>query len=130
MSWYSYVLPQLRKKTWYGQRLIETIQKPGEIIYVPHGQGHSVLNLDENLSVTENFLAVSAMDELAKFYAYDWSPFHFDSQKASHRVWTNLMNRDLEDKVQKAFAREMLKQVRLIKPPPMREEPEFEHDEL
>ena len=49
-----------------------------KVIYVPHGVGHSVLNLDENLSITENFLGIAALDELAKFYAHNWNPMHFE----------------------------------------------------
>lgn len=115
-SWYTHVVPQLRKESWYGQKIIETIQGPGEIIYIPHGQGHSVLNLDENLSITENFLGIAALDELAQYHAYDWNPFQFGVKSAAKRIWTNLMNRDLKDRKVKSYAKEMLKQVRLVKP--------------
>ena len=117
VSWYRHVLPQLRDKTWYGQNVIEAIQKPGETIYIPHGQAHAVLNLDENLSVTENFLSLGAMDELAKFHAFDWNLFQFDSEGASERVWRNLMNRDLmKDRDARKYGQEMLRQCMTMKP--------------
>ena len=78
VSWYEHVLPQLKKERWGGKRVREALQGPGEVIYVPHGIGHSVLNLNENLSITENFLALSAIDELAKFHALQWNPMHFE----------------------------------------------------
>jgi len=60
--------------------------------------GHAVLNLDDNVSVTENFMPVSALDELAQYAAHDWNPFHFESEGAARRVWRNLVNRDLPAK--------------------------------
>ncbi len=119
VSWYTHVVPQLRRESWYGERIVETVQKPGETIYVPQGQGHAVLNLDENVSVTENFLSVSALDELAKFYAYGWNPFHYNTEEAATRVWRNLMVRDLKHQPAelRKFARDMVKQVKTVLPP-------------
>ena len=33
------------------QPLFECVQEPGDIIYVPEGYGHAVLNLEESLAV-------------------------------------------------------------------------------
>lgn len=114
VSWYNHVLPQLRDETWYGRKIIEVIQKPGEVIFVPNGMGHSVLNLDENLSITENFLSVGAIDELAQYYAYDWNPLSYESEGVAKRVWRNLMKTDLSDGHLRKYANEMLKQVKTI----------------
>ena len=81
------------------------------MIYVPHGLGHAVLNLDENLSITENFLAVSAIDEVAKFHALQWNPMHYDCVDAAKRVWFNLIYRDIKDKDTRRYAKEMLQQI-------------------
>ena len=45
----------------YGSKPIEFVQGPGEAIYLPHGVAHSVLNLEDNVAVTENFLFVDAL---------------------------------------------------------------------
>ena len=45
----------------YGRTLIEGIQKPGEAIYIPHGLTHSVLNIRDNVAVTENHLFVDSL---------------------------------------------------------------------
>lgn len=75
--------------------------------------GHVVMNLDDTVSVTENFLGSRAVkDELPVFQALKLNPFPFNSENATERVWRNLMNRDLRDDVQlRRYAREMLKQV-------------------
>ncbi len=113
---YTHVLPQLRKSSWFGRGIVETVQGPGETIYVPHGMGHSVLNLDENVSVTENFLPSTALDEMAQFFAYSMNPFHFESAGASERIWKNLINRDL-DKNTRRYLKAVLKQVLSVEPP-------------
>ena len=45
----------------YGQTLIEFVQGPGEVIFLPHGLTHAVLNVHDNVAYTENFLYVSAL---------------------------------------------------------------------
>ena len=45
----------------YGQRLVEGIQGPGEAIFLPHGRVHSVLNIRDNVAVTENHLFVEGL---------------------------------------------------------------------
>ncbi len=40
------------------------MQGPGEAVYLPHGLAHSVLNIRDNVAVTENFLFVDALPEL------------------------------------------------------------------
>ena len=38
LSWYEHVLPQLRRRKFYGRALIEIVQGPGETIYMPVNQ--------------------------------------------------------------------------------------------
>merc|ERR1711862_379380 len=39
-------------------KVIHTLQRPGETIYIPHGFVHSVWNLGETIAVTENYGSV------------------------------------------------------------------------
>ena len=45
----------------YGQTLVEAVQGPGEVIFLPHGLTHCVLNLHDNVALTENFLSISSI---------------------------------------------------------------------
>ena len=45
----------------YGKPLWEGIQAPNEVIYLPHDMIHTVLNLEDNVAITENFLFVDAI---------------------------------------------------------------------
>lgn len=51
----------------YGQRLKEGIQGPGEAIFLPHGLVHAVLNVMDNVAVTENYLYVEGLPGLNRF---------------------------------------------------------------
>ena len=44
---------------------MEGVQRPGEAIFLPHGVAHSVLNIQDNVAVTENFLFVDGLSGLA-----------------------------------------------------------------
>jgi len=62
-SWFTHVLPQLRGRKWYGSTLKEFIQGPGETIYMPGNLAHAIMNIDENLSVTENYFLADSLDD-------------------------------------------------------------------
>ena len=52
LRWYLDVYPALT----YEQRPFEFVQKAGEIVFIPAGWYHMVLNLEETVSVTQNFV--------------------------------------------------------------------------
>lgn len=47
----------------YGCRMLETTVRPGETLFVPPGWWHMVLNLDDNLAISENWVAPSDLAE-------------------------------------------------------------------
>ncbi|KAH7295900.1 hypothetical protein KP509_27G069900 [Ceratopteris richardii] len=55
LQWWLDVYPALRNE----DKPLECIQYPGETIYVPSGWWHCVLNLDNSLAVTQNFVNTS-----------------------------------------------------------------------
>eukprot|EP00092_Neocalanus_flemingeri_P032574 GFUD01035430.1.p1 GENE.GFUD01035430.1~~GFUD01035430.1.p1 ORF type:complete len:611 (-),score=162.78 GFUD01035430.1:61-1893(-) len=62
-SWFTHVLPQLRGRKWYGKTVREFIQGPGETIYMPGNLAHAVMNIDNTLSVTENYFLDDSLDD-------------------------------------------------------------------
>lgn len=57
-KWWSLIYPTLAPQ----DKPIEFIQGPGDLIFIPSGWWHAVLNLDETLSVTQNFVNVENLD--------------------------------------------------------------------
>ena len=45
----------------YGQSVKEFVQHGGESLYLPHGYGHAILNIRDNVAVTENYLFVDSL---------------------------------------------------------------------
>ncbi len=55
------ILPRIRQ-TYPHARRSEVVQRPGDTLYVPAGWWHAVLNLDDTVAVTQNFVSRSAFD--------------------------------------------------------------------
>ena len=55
------ILPRIRQ-TYPHARRIEVVQRPGDTLYVPAGWWHAVLNLDDTVAVTQNFVSRSSFD--------------------------------------------------------------------
>ena len=43
--------------------MTEFIQHPGETIYMPGNVAHAIMNIDDNVSVTENYFLVDSLDD-------------------------------------------------------------------
>ena len=44
-----------------GEPILQAVQQPGEAIYLPFGVPHTILNIEDNVAVTENHLFVDAV---------------------------------------------------------------------
>jgi hypothetical protein len=58
LKWWTLIYPQLPPH----EKPIEFIQNPGDLIFIPSGWWHAVLNLDETVSVTQNFVNLENLD--------------------------------------------------------------------
>ncbi|KFG39662.1 histone lysine demethylase JMJD6a [Toxoplasma gondii p89] len=58
IMWFDFLLPRIREK-YPDVPIYECLQKPGEVIYVPGGWWHAVLNLTDCVACTQNFVSFS-----------------------------------------------------------------------
>jgi ribosomal protein L16 Arg81 hydroxylase len=59
---------QYRKRP-VDQRPLECTTHPGDVVFVPHGWWHSVINLDEsNIAITHNYVSPSNLGNALKFF--------------------------------------------------------------
>ncbi|KAA8497144.1 Bifunctional arginine demethylase and lysyl-hydroxylase JMJD6-A [Porphyridium purpureum] len=55
IDYFTVALPRMKRTLGDKFEYIEFIQKPGEIVFVPGGWWHAVLNLEDSVAVTHNF---------------------------------------------------------------------------
>eukprot|EP00746_Dinoflagellata_sp_MGD_P015802 gnl/MRDRNA2_/MRDRNA2_135297_c0_seq1.p1 gnl/MRDRNA2_/MRDRNA2_135297_c0~~gnl/MRDRNA2_/MRDRNA2_135297_c0_seq1.p1 ORF type:complete len:519 (-),score=77.92 gnl/MRDRNA2_/MRDRNA2_135297_c0_seq1:434-1990(-) len=60
LEWFHERLPRLREK--YPSKVYEAVLEPGEVMYVPAGMWHAVLNLEFTVAVTHNFVGPGNFD--------------------------------------------------------------------
>ena len=42
--------------SFYGMGIYQSVQVPGEVLYIPHGLPHTIHNIDSNIALTSNQL--------------------------------------------------------------------------
>lgn len=65
-------VPNLTKYTSTTTRPLECTVEPGDVIFVPHGWWHAVVNLDEgmNIAITHNYVSKSNLATVLRFLEY------------------------------------------------------------
>lgn len=61
-QWYLKVFPTLP----LSQKPIELIQRAGDVVFIPSGWWHQVLNLDETVSVTQNYVSAANLSTVTE----------------------------------------------------------------
>ena len=61
-TWFKHVLPRTRAADWPHARPLEAIQAAGEVMFVPNGWWHAVLNLEHTVAVTQNYVSSANFD--------------------------------------------------------------------
>lgn len=65
VTWFNKMYPRTTTEEWRKQGLpppLDVIQHPGEIMFVPDGWWHAVLNIDDTMAVTQNFATSARFD--------------------------------------------------------------------
>jgi hypothetical protein len=63
-DWFARVYPNLTPAARKQLGMIEFIQQPGEIVFIPFGWWHVVINIDVTIGVTQNYLCASSFPEI------------------------------------------------------------------
>lgn len=66
MEWFVTFYPQIKKLPPH-MKPLEGVCREGEIVFVPHGWWHLVLNLDESIAVTQNLVCKGNMKGVLRF---------------------------------------------------------------
>jgi histone arginine demethylase JMJD6 len=59
IDWFAFILPRLKqqiRKEKLDIKMYEVIQEPGDIIFVPQNWWHAVINLENSVAITQNFV--------------------------------------------------------------------------
>ena len=107
-AWFSHLLPQLAGRTWYGRSVSQFLQRPGDTLYLPPRMAHAILNLEENISVTENYFLADSLEEL--IHGLMMGESVMSGEHHEERLWRWLYY-NLLDREERAVARNIIDQV-------------------
>ena len=62
-AWFIHIMPQIRNRIFFGQKLKSYLQKPGETLYMPNVVLHTVWNVSPSLAIGDNPLYETSFDE-------------------------------------------------------------------
>ena len=91
--------------------MTEFLQGPGETIYMPGNLAHAIMNIDDNISVTENYFLVDSLDDWVHGMMTGEKLLDDDSDgQEEEKFWREMYYRGL-DKDDRAEIRAMRDQV-------------------
>ena len=101
IDYFSLFLPQILKNDMSSKQIREEflifIQQPGETIFVPAGWLHAVLNLDDTVAVTQNYVG-------SVNFAHSWTITRKERKKMARKLLRKLLENGRQDLVEIANA--------------------------
>ena len=87
--------------------MLEFVQQPGEVLYLPQGMPHTVHNVDDNIALTENILFSDALPGLVKAITGDrihpWVT-DWDGAMAYHNIYMQYASKEDRGKMRDMYA--------------------------
>ena len=98
-------------RSWYGYPVREFIQGPGETLFIPGNTAHSIMNIEDNISITENYFLIDSLDDWVHGMMTGYKLMDEDSDgKDEERFWKSMYFKQLE-KGDRDSARAMISQI-------------------
>lgn len=95
------LLPKIKQQEGGLPGMIECLQRPGETVFVPGGWWHAVLNLDDTMAVTQNFVNENNLDRVWRSMRYQRPDLCVDFMEALKsnvpQAYKRLLELNLED---------------------------------
>lgn len=70
-AWFNHMQPQLSRVSFYGQPVVQTVQKPGDMLYIPGDSLFATYSVEDSLFITDRFVTVADVDNLSRFMSTD-----------------------------------------------------------
>ncbi|GIL95724.1 hypothetical protein Vretimale_1688 [Volvox reticuliferus] len=94
VSWFSTVYLRAKEADWPTAQVVDLLQAPGETVFIPGGWWHAVLNLDNTLAVTQNYVSEANFERV-------WKHTRKGRPKMSQR-WLGALEQERPDLAAKA----------------------------
>jgi histone arginine demethylase JMJD6 len=122
VSWFTHVRPKMDDMygkgmtigAFYGMR--EILQQPGEVVFVPSGWAHVVINLDLTFAVTQNYCSLANLNVC-------WRRTQYSRPVFAKKVERELMRRAGSECAYRRECRQVLQRIQAL-----RDEPDLESE--
>ncbi|PRP78260.1 hypothetical protein PROFUN_13870 [Planoprotostelium fungivorum] len=110
IEWFIDFYPQTKKAGAY--RPVEAIMKPGELIFIPSSWWHTVLNIEESIAVTQNFVSKANLFNVNRFLKSKPSSQLYDAFQEALNTNHPEVSKELEEEMHRSGENERIKKLK------------------